>query len=89
VLCPDGHQDLLGRREHPAPFQQARLDLLDQQLIVAIDQVAGPAADLGCRCRLNAAFPPAGNRQLRRIALAIEERIRIALPVPRLGDVAL
>ena len=65
----DGYEDFVGRREYAAPRQQPRLDLLDQQRIVAVDQVAGPSAGLRRRHGLETALAPAGNRKLRRIEL--------------------
>ena len=60
-----------------------------QQRIVGIDAIARPAPHLGGRHRLQAALAPAGDRAPARVDLAVDERIRIALPVGRLDDVAL
>ena len=89
MLCADGDEDFVGRDEHAAAHEQARLDLLDQQRIVAVEEIGRPAAHFCRGRRLQAALAPPRHRQLRRIDLTVDERIRIALPVVRLDDVAL
>ena len=49
MLRADGDQDLVRRCPDAAPAENARLDLLDQQHIVAVDEVARPAAHFDCR----------------------------------------
>src|SRR2546423_8238241 len=89
MLRADGDQYLVRGCPDAAPAEKPRLDLLDQQRIVAVDQIAGPTADFDGRQRLHAAFPPAGDRHLRRIELTVDERIRVFLPILGLDDVAL
>src|SRR5438309_6647068 len=89
MLRADRDQDLVRGCPDAAPAEKPRLDLLDQQRIVAVDQIAGPAADFDGRQRLHAAFPPAGDRHLRRIELTVDEWIRVFLPILGLDDVAL
>ncbi len=88
MLRADRHHDLVRAGMDAAPWQDLKLQLLDQCGIIAVDQVACPVVDLGhaqCRAR---AFAPVVGRKKARIELAEDEGIGLRLPVGRLADVA-
>ena len=89
LLGADRDHHLGGRHPDPASRQQAAADLLDEERVVAVDQVLRPALQLGGSERPARALPPLRDRKQRRIELAVEEGVGIALPVRRLDDVAL
>ena len=74
-----------GIGEDAAPGQQPRLDLLDQQRVVAVDHVGRPVADLEHGERHAVAFAPFGGRKQRRVELAVDEGIGRLDPVAVLG----
>ena len=85
VLGAERDDDLVGIGEDAAPRQQPRLDLLDQQRVVAVDHVGRPVADFQHRQRHAVAFAPFGGRKQRRVELAVDERVGVLDPVLVLG----
>ena len=89
LLAADRHDDFVRHRKHAAPRQHARADLLDQRIVVALDQIRRPVADLHDRQRFHAAFAPVVGRKQRLVELSVDKGIFVAQPVARLDDIAL
>ena len=85
VLRAQRDDDLVGIGEDAAPRQQPRLDLLDQQRVVAVDHVGRPVADFQHGQRHAVAFAPFGGRKQRRVELAVDEGVGRLDPVVVLG----
>ena len=86
VLRAHGDQDLGMGRAHAAPRQHAGAHLLDEQRIVHVEAVLGPAVDRLHAERLARAHAPRRHGKQVRIRLPIDERVRIAPPVLGLGE---
>ncbi len=85
VLRAERHDDLVRIGEDAAPGQEPRLDLLDQQRVVAVDHVGRPVADFEHGERHAVAFAPFGGREQRRVELAVDEGVGRLDPVAVLG----
>ena len=89
LLRAVGDQDLIALGPDSARRQQPAVDLIDQRLVVTVYVVARPLAHRARLQRLQRAGAPVTKREQAGIELAVDERIRLLLPVRRLADVAL
>ncbi len=89
MLRPGRQQDVVPLCPDAARRQQPGLDLVDQGVAVLVEMIGCPVGHRPLAQRFQRTLAPFREREQLSVELAIDERIRIALPVARLDDVPL